>query len=146
MAASQQPKTARLGMLCQALCAGPGYRAFDDELQKLGWFEGQNLSINRRAAVGRYDLLPQLAEQLVETKPDIIVAAGTDSALAASHATAEIPIVFSFVVDPVQKGLVQSLARPGGNATGSPLWNPERSSPRSWIYLKNFSRERAALP
>src|SRR3954447_17229528 len=106
-AASQQPKTARLGMLCQALCAGPGYRAFDDELQKLGWFEGQNLSINRRAAVGRYDLLPQLAEQLVETKPDIIVAAGTDSALAASHATAEISIVF-YVVDPVQKGLVQS--------------------------------------
>src|SRR3954452_2675166 len=81
MAASQQPKTARLGMLCQALCAGPGYRAFDDELQKLGWFEGQNLSINRRAAVGRYDLLPQLAEQLAETKPDIIVPAGTESAL-----------------------------------------------------------------
>src|SRR5436190_5236565 len=117
-ATSQQPKAARLGMLCQALCEGPGYRAFDDELQKLGWFEGQNLSIDRRAAVGHYELLSQLAEQLVRTKPDLIVAAGTDSALAATHATADIPIVFSFVVDPVQKGLVDSLARPGGNATG----------------------------
>ena len=123
-AASQQPKAARLGMLCQALCAGPGYRAFDDELQKLGWFEGQNLSVDRRAAVGRYELLSQLAEQLVRTKPDLIIAAGTDSALAASHATADIPIVFSFVVDPVQKGLVDSLARPGGNATGVTALDP----------------------
>jgi putative ABC transport system substrate-binding protein len=117
-AGSQQQKPARIGMLCQALCDGPGYRAFDDELQKLGWFEGQNLSTDRRAAVGRYELLSQFAEQLVRTKPDVIVAAGTDSALAASHATADISIVFSFVVDPVQRRLVDSLARPGGNATG----------------------------
>jgi putative ABC transport system substrate-binding protein len=123
-AASQQPKAARLGMLCQALCEGPGYRAFDDELQKLGWFEGQNLSVDRRAAVGRYELLSQLAEQLVRTKPDLIIAAGTDSALAASHATADIPLVFSFVVDPVQKRLVDSLARPGGNATGVTAMEP----------------------
>jgi ABC-type uncharacterized transport system substrate-binding protein len=123
-AACQQPKAARLGMLCQALCEGPGYRAFDDELLKLGWFEGQNLSVDRRAAVGRYELLSQLAEQLVRTKPDLIIAAGTDSALAASHATADIPIVFSFVVDPVQKRLVDSLARPGGNATGVTALDP----------------------
>ena len=123
-AASQQPKPARIGMLCQALCDGPGYRAFDDELQKLGWFEGQNLSTDRRAAVGRYELLSQFAEQLVRAKPDVIVAAGNDSALAASHATADIPIVFSFVVDPVQRRLVDSLARPGGNATGVTALDP----------------------
>jgi putative tryptophan/tyrosine transport system substrate-binding protein len=118
-AAAQTPgKSARIGMLCPVRCAGIGYTAFDDELRKLGWFEGRNLTVERRASEGRYERLPELAAELVRSRPDLIVAASVQPARAAKDATSEIPIVFSFVADPVGMGLVQSLARPGGNATG----------------------------
>src|SRR5215208_5166859 len=115
---------ARVGMLCQAKCEGPGYSAFDQELANLGWVEGQNMFTERRGAGGRYDRLPALAAELVRTQPDLIIAAATQSAVAAQSATSNIPIVFSFVVDPVAIGLVKSLARPGGNATGVTALDP----------------------
>jgi putative ABC transport system substrate-binding protein len=118
-AVAQTPaKTAYVGMLCPTRCAGIGYTAFDDELRKLGWIEGHNLTIERRGAEGHYERLPQLAAELVRLRPDLIIAASVQPALAAKNATSEIPVVFSFIADPVGVGLVQSLARPGGNVTG----------------------------
>jgi putative ABC transport system substrate-binding protein len=109
---------ARIGMLCPVRCAGPGYTAFEDELRKLGWVEGRNLTVERKEAEGHYERLPDLAAELVRSKPDLITAAGAAATRAAGEATAEIPIAFSFVAHPVEMGLVQSLAHPGGNVTG----------------------------
>ncbi len=118
-AAAQTPtKTARIGMLCPVQCAGPGYTAFDDELRKLGWIEGSNLTIERRPLEGRYERASELAAEVVRSRPDLIVGPGAQIARALKEATSEIPIAFSFVGDPVQIGLVQSLARPGRNVTG----------------------------
>ena len=119
-AAAAQPstKSPRIGMLCPVQCAGAGYVAFDDELRKLGWVEGSNLIIEREGAQGHYERLPELAANLARSKPNLIIAAGSQAARAAKDATAEIPVAFSFVAHPVELGLVQSLRRPGGNVTG----------------------------
>jgi putative ABC transport system substrate-binding protein len=112
------PKAARIGMLCPTECKGIGYDAFDDELRKLGWVEGRNLTVDRRGAQGRYERLPELAGELLRAKPDVLVTASTEPTLAAKNATSDIPIAFSFVGDPVGVGLVESLPRPGRNVTG----------------------------
>jgi putative ABC transport system substrate-binding protein len=87
-------------------------------LREAGYVEGQNLVVERRHAEGRIERLPALAAELVGLKPDVILATGVDAILAAKNATKVIPIVMAFVDDPVGKGLVASLARPGGNITG----------------------------
>ena len=92
--------------------------AFRQELSKLGWIEGKNITIEYRFAEQKPERLPELAADLVRLKVDLIVAAGTPSALAAKKATTTIPIVMASSTDPVGVGLVASLARPGGNVTG----------------------------
>ncbi len=88
------------------------------ELSKLGWIEGKNITIEYRFAEQKLDRLPELAADLVRLKVDLIVVAGAPAAMAAKSATTTIPIVMANVGDPVGVGLVASLARPGGNVTG----------------------------
>ena len=92
--------------------------AFREGLRELGYLEGQNLLIEYRNADGRYDRLPELAAELVRLKPDLIVVITGPGTQAVKQATTTIPIVMLGVVNPVEAGLVRSLAHPGGNVTG----------------------------
>src|ERR1700674_5408836 len=93
--------------------------AFVKRLQDHGWTEGRNFGIEYRWAEGRIEQFAPLAAELVRLNVTVIVTYGTATALAAKQATASIPIVFTVVGDPVGTGLVASLARPGGNVTGT---------------------------
>jgi len=115
--AQQRPKTTRIGFL--SLSSGPTPTMdISPGLRELGWIEGQNIAVEYRWAAGREDQLPTLAAELVRLKVDVIVTSSGLAAQAAKRATATIPIVATFVADPVGAGLVASLARPGGNITG----------------------------
>jgi putative ABC transport system substrate-binding protein len=92
--------------------------AFRQELSKLGWIEGKNITIEYRFAEQKNERLPELAADLVRLKVDLIVVTSGPPALAAKGATTTIPIVMTSTTDPVGEGLVASLARPGGNVTG----------------------------
>src|SRR4028119_410498 len=107
-------RPARIGMLCATVCPS----VVLDELRQLGWVEGSTILIDRKPAASRLERLPQLAKELVQSKPDLIIATTPQPVRAAKNATSEIPIVMLYVADPVGVGLVQSLARPGGNLTG----------------------------
>jgi len=96
----------------------PRFSAFRQSLEHLGHVEGRDIAFEFRYAEGNYDRLASLAAELVEQKVDIIVAQNTPAAVAARNATSTIPIVAIAVTNPVGYGLVESLARPGGNVTG----------------------------
>jgi putative ABC transport system substrate-binding protein len=91
------------------------------ELGYLGYAEGRNLMVERRHAAFKYDRLPDLAAELVRLKPDVLVTGGNPGIAALRQATATVPIVMAWAIDPVGAGLVTSLARPGGNITGLTL-------------------------
>jgi putative ABC transport system substrate-binding protein len=99
--------------------------AFLQGLRELGYIEGETIQIKYSSAESFVELLPEAAEALVEQGVDLIAAAGTVPALAAKQATQTIPVVFTYASDPVGNGLVASLARPGGNATGVSAMQPD---------------------
>ncbi len=116
--AQQAGKVYRIGLLSPT-SQGLGMEAFREGLRTLGYVEGHNVVIEHRSAEGNFDRLPDLAAELVRLKVDVIVAVVTQASLAAKNATKTIPIVMLAVGDPVGSGLVTSLARPGGNVTGT---------------------------
>ena len=123
IAEAQQPKKVpRIGYLSSSDPASESTRAeaIRLALRELGYIEGQNIAIEYRYAEGKRDRDPELAAELVRLKVDIIVVAGGDALIrAAKNATKTIPIVMMGAgLDPVEAGLVESLARPGGNVTG----------------------------
>src|SRR5262249_11374686 len=121
-AEAQQPgQIFRIGFLDPSTASGVAVliNAFQQELSKLGWVEGKNITIEYRWR------LPELAADLARLKVDLIVVSGGPTPLAAKKATSTIPIVMTNSVDPVGAGLVASLARPGGNITGNSGLSPE---------------------
>jgi putative ABC transport system substrate-binding protein len=99
--------------------------SFRQGLRELGYVEGKNIVIEYRFAEGKFDRLPELAAELVNLKVDVVVSEVTQASLAAKGATTTIPIVIQGVSDPVGTGLVASLARPGGNVTGTSAMSSE---------------------
>ena len=121
--AQQAGKVYRIGYLLEGPPGqtSPQGRALEETLRELGYVEGRNLVVERRFAAFQYDRLPDLAAELVRLKPDVILTGGNPSIAAVKQATATVPVVMAWAIDPVGAGLVTSLARPGGNITGSSL-------------------------
>ena len=118
-ARAQQPdRVRRIGVLMADPNAQSYVTAFRDALTKLGWAEGSSLRIETRWSAGDADSIRTLAKELVDLRPDVIVAQGTPAVAALVRETQTIPIVFANVADPIGSGFVASLARPGGNLTG----------------------------
>ena len=133
---AQQPvKIPQIGLLSPFSPSATAlwHQAFLQGLRDLGWIEGKTIGIEYRYAEGRHDRLPDLAADLVRLKVDIIVTAVTADALAAKHATKDIPIVMASAGDPVATELVENLARPGGNITGLSQIAPELAG--KWLGL-----------
>jgi putative ABC transport system substrate-binding protein len=122
--AQQAGRVYRVGYLFESNPPDPSpapVKAFEDALREMGYVEGRNLVVERRYAAFKYDRLPELAADLVRLKPDVIVTSGNPSIAALKHATTTVPVVMAWSVDPVGAGLITSLARPGGNITGTSL-------------------------
>jgi putative ABC transport system substrate-binding protein len=168
--AQQQVKIPKIGALRAqpASSPAPSHELFLRAFRELGYFEGKNIAFETRSAEGKLDRFPALADELVRLKVDVLVAYSTSAALAAKNAARTIPIVFLNVSDPVESGLVDSLARPGGNITGitsidsvlagkrlellketipnlsrvAVLWNPQdRGSTQQWNESQLSARE-----
>ena len=127
----------RIGVLGDA--PGPQWQIFRQALGELGYTEGQNIALEWRWAEGQLKRFPDLAAELVRLRVDVIVTEGTPAALAAKTATSTIPIAMAIIGDPVRTGIVQSLARPGGNITGSSSLSPE-------LYPKQMELLKEILP
>ena len=121
--AQQGERLRRIGVLMPFAASDPQYRArtgaFVQGLSQLGWFDGRNMRIEYRASTGNNaDEIRKYATELVTLAPDVILATGVSTVGPLQQATHTIPIVFAVVPDPVGAGIVDSLARPGGNVTG----------------------------
>jgi putative tryptophan/tyrosine transport system substrate-binding protein len=119
-----------IGLLSPASRSPSVGLALFDALAELGWIEGRNLVVERRYAENQPERLPELAAELVRLNVDVIVATGTLGPLAAKQATSTIPIVMIASGDPLESGLVASLARPGGNVMGMSLMAPDLGGKR----------------
>jgi len=132
-AEAQQPgKVWRIGFLGTGTPTGwgPGIEALRLGLRDHGYVEGRNITIEYRWAEDRYDRLPELAAELVRLNLVVIITHGTPCTLALKRATSTIPIVMSIIGNPVENGAVSSLARPGGNITGSSFFSDEVTAKR----------------
>ena len=129
-AQAQQPnRLPRIGFLATGSLELPATRAslnaFRQGLRELGYFDGQNIVVEVRAADSKVERFPALASELIGLRVDVIVALNSLSGRAAKQATTTIPIVVPVMGDPVEDGLVASLARPGGNVTGLTFLGPQ---------------------
>jgi putative ABC transport system substrate-binding protein len=148
MARGQQPvRVPRIGYLVTDSLEAPEtqviHDAFRQSLRQLGYVEGQNIVIEYRETHGHTEQFGSLATELVHLNVDLIVAPNTPAARAARQATTTIPIVAAALANPVEDGLVSSLARPGGNVTGLAFLGPELTSKRLQLLkdaLPNVSR------
>jgi putative tryptophan/tyrosine transport system substrate-binding protein len=135
--AQQGERMRRVGVLMGISASDPDYQryvsAFTQELQNLGWRDGNNLHLEYRFAVGEAGFAQAFAKELVEQHPDVIVAHTTPTVTALMRETHTIPIVFISVADPVGGGFVRSFAAPGGNITG--FTNIESSMSGKWLEL-----------
>lgn len=139
-ALAQQAKVFRIGVLETTRMEGNGnFDVLRRSLRALGYAEGKNLAFEYRSSDGRNERFAELAAELVRLKVDLIVTRGTPATLAAKAATQAIPIVTTATSDPVRSGLVQSLARPGGNVTGL---DPFASD----LYLKRLELVKETFP
>ncbi len=132
LAADAQPATKafRIGYLGLEPSPSPYLEAFRAGLRRVGYVEGQNITIESRFADGKADRLPALASELVGLKVDVIVGVTGGAAQAAKNASVTIPIVIGVSGDPVEAGFVSSLARPGGNITGMTYLQPDLAGKR----------------
>ena len=145
---AQQPtKSARIGFLAPTSpqVLSTRLQAFRDGLRELGYVEGKNLQLEVRWGEGKLERLPTLADELVQAKVDVIVAATSPSVVAARQATQTVPIVMPVSSDPVGDGLVASLARPGGNITGLSLMAPELGQKRLQLLQETFPKVSRAV-
>src|SRR5215211_2652892 len=115
--AARMPRIAYVISAGKVSTIGSSFRAFFEELSRLGYVEGQNLRVERYSGEGRTEHYPELARDVVSTHPDLILAVGGLLSLGFKMATTTIPIV-TMVIDPIALGLVASIARPGSNITG----------------------------
>ena len=115
--AQQAKKVPRLGYIGSSI-ASTGDEAFREALRNLGYIEGENIQVEYRYIEGQQDKVPNLIAELLELKIDVLVVSTLTSLRAAKQATKTIPIVMATNNDPVETGIVDSLARPGGNITG----------------------------
>src|SRR5262245_19145536 len=119
LAAEAQPaRVGRVGYLVSQAVTIEGLDAFKKGLLELGWVEGANLALEVRSGDGDPGRLPALAAELVRLPVDVLVASAAQASVAAKDATTTVPIVSVYTLDPVELGLVASLAHPGGNITG----------------------------
>jgi putative ABC transport system substrate-binding protein len=134
--AQQTERVPRIGVLMSVAADGPEGQArlaaFVNRLQQLGWRDGSNVQIERRWGAGDAERSRKYAAELVALSPDIILASG-DPVMAVHQATRTVPIVFTIIADPVGAGLVESLAQPGGNATG--FMSYEHGFGAKWLEL-----------
>jgi len=131
VSAQQSGKVFRVGVLNAGTgTSKPLADVSREAFEKLGWFEGKNISFVRRYAENHPDRLPELAAELVGLKVDLIMAGGTLAPLAAKRATTTIPIVMTTAGDPVGSGLVSNLARPEANVTGLSFMSPDLDGKR----------------
>jgi putative ABC transport system substrate-binding protein len=135
--AQQGAKVWRIGVLQLGSATEASTQVLRGALRDLGYVEGQNVVIEDRMAEGRLDRLPELADELVRMKVDVIVASGVAGARAAERATTTIPIVM-LATDPLGAGLISSLARPGGNITGVATLESELGAKRLEYFKEAF--------
>ena len=144
LTASTQEETAKkahVGVLLLTPRAGAGgtyIEALRGGLRELGYIEGQNLLLEIRSAEGRPDRLPGLAAEILNTRPDVLVTAGSEAILTLKRATTVVPIIMATVMDPVVLGITPSLAKPGGNLTGLAILSPELTSERLQLLKEAF--------
>lgn len=137
----QSGKVPRIGFLASSGSGpGPYLKDFQQAMRQLGYIEGQTVFVDYRYAEGKVERHNTLAEEMIRAQVDLIVTTGTQGVFAARKLTGTLPILFIGISDPVASGIVASLARPGGNVTGSTQFAPELNGKRVEVLKEAFPK------